>query len=108
MPRSIDWLKASLSVSVILLICQLLSVYWDSARSVIDARRWSQSVWFLVNVGALVLLMVVRFGPEIFQELKNSSQKRRVSNMQRQKVKEQQELRETLSRIKEARKRRFY
>jgi hypothetical protein len=61
----LDWLERLLVFATATLILQHYPAAWDEAVRASDFRRWSQATWFGLNIFALAIVLVWRFGPEL-------------------------------------------
>jgi len=78
---------------------------WDALVSAVDVRDWSRSVWIGLNIGIVLVLLGIRFGPELFD--RSRQPRRRVSHEceKHEKRLTAKEERELYERMREARKR---
>jgi len=98
------WLELLFFLAFLVLLLQ----FFPSLLAVLDARNWSRLTWFVFNAVAVVALVIVRFGPDLYASW---SQRRDSIAVERAKLKKQQELREqreTLERLQHGRARRIY
>ena len=102
-------LEAVLAAAILALIAQLILPY-VTVKSMIrlDVRYWPRWVWFLLNMAGVLMMLSVRFGPD----LKAEWNERRNANISKAakaaKSKEQQEHREQIERLKRGRKSRMW
>jgi hypothetical protein len=102
--RAFPWLEILLAIAIALLILQSI----PATTRTLNVTTWSGATWMSVNAGAILLLVIVRLGPDLINEL---YQRRSCQNARRdvqEKQKELKERRESLEQIKRARKRRLY
>lgn len=59
------WLEVLIAIAFMVLVFQLFPSFAMKLTEIVDMRYWSRLTWFLVNTGVMLLLVVVRFGPNI-------------------------------------------
>ena len=109
------WLELLLLLAVVGLLGQVFPGAATAVFSWLDIRQWSQLTWMLLNLFVVLLLVGVRFGPEIRekhaemarQRARAAARKREKRERERKKQ-ELKEQRKMLERIKEGRKRRVW
>jgi len=62
------WLELLLVLAVPALLFQLFPSLWSGTLWALDVRNWPRTVWFAGNVVVVVLLVAIRFGPELVQD----------------------------------------
>jgi hypothetical protein len=73
--KMIFWASIGLTALVCLVFIPLAPMIWMSVLrptlgaifSLLDVRGWSQRTWFVTNFVVLVLLLAVRYGPELLR-----------------------------------------
>jgi hypothetical protein len=63
--RGAAWLELLLVLAFVALVLQLLPSIPQRLLEALDFRYWSRWTWFVVNSGVLLLLLTVRFCPEL-------------------------------------------
>lgn len=63
-------------LAVVALVFQLFPTVPRSLVDVLDFRHWSRSIWFLTNIGVLLVLLFVRFGPDFIDSWRQRSKMR--------------------------------
>jgi hypothetical protein len=104
MRREFPLLETLLAIAIIALILQ---AFPETAR-VFDVTSWSRTMWMGVNASAILLLIGVRFAPDLVVNWHDRRVNRAAQNNTHDKQKELRERRESLEQIKRARKRRLY
>lgn len=79
-PLRIPWLELALAAAVIGLGLQFFPSASAAAWRAIDVRNWSRTTWFVINVLAILLLVAVRFAPDIRLAWKESRLQRKVNS----------------------------
>jgi hypothetical protein len=106
--RIFGTLELILMAAVVAMVFQLFPGLSRGLIWLADVRNWSRTAGLWVNVFVLVALFAARFGPRLVGDWRERRLRRHAeqetANAQR-KLKEQ---RQTLQRIKDARKRRLY
>lgn len=74
----------------------------------LDLRNWPRSVWFVVNVAVLLLLVAVRFGPQVIEDWYARRERLTSEHAKQEKQRELKEQREALERVKQAQRKRIY
>jgi hypothetical protein len=103
--RGVAWLEILLVLAVLALVFQVFPQLWFSTLWALDVRNWSRGVWFVLNIGVVLVLFGIRYAPEVNQEWKRRRGNRirhRTEDDEQRKLREERELYE---RMKEARKR---
>jgi hypothetical protein len=101
-------LEVALVVAVLALLFQVFPGAWFWMLSILDVRNWSRWAWLAANVGVVLALFVVRFGPEWYADWHERQERRKAEESKRAKERELREQREMFERLKEAQKRRVY
>ncbi len=84
--RGFAWLELLLVLAVLALLLQFFPSFFPHLVATLDVRMWSRGVWFGINMAVLLVLVAARFGPELWQNLKNNSWQQRNSRMVRKPV----------------------
>jgi uncharacterized protein YlxW (UPF0749 family) len=105
---SFGWLEASLLFSLVALIMQLFPSVWVAVLWAIDIRNWPRTRFFVLNAVVVVTLILVRFGPDLYEDWRERHIHRRKDRELQQKKLDMREQRKSLERQIEARKRRLY
>ena len=80
-PIRIPWLEMALASALAFLVLQLVPRAGAAALRTMDYRRWSSSIWLLLNVAIVLGLIAFRFRSafRIFKRRKQIRRKHRVS-----------------------------
>jgi hypothetical protein len=65
MLAKLPWLEVALVATSISLVLQLFPAVGTALLDLLDVRNWSRSTWFVVNLGFVGLLLIVRFTPTV-------------------------------------------
>lgn len=83
-PIRIPWLELGLAVACFAIVVQLVPVVRSVAESIVDFRKWSQIDWFLFNIFVLLVLITVRYRPELRTAIRQrQNRKNGASNLSR-------------------------
>jgi hypothetical protein len=63
--RGASWPELLMVVAAAVLLFQVFPEIPQTVVEALDFRRWSRPTWFFVNLGVVMLLLVVRFGPSV-------------------------------------------
>lgn len=66
--RGLPGLELALLASVVILLFQLLPLLASEWGRLADVRNWTRAGWMVVSVVILVVLIGIRFGPELYDE----------------------------------------
>lgn len=102
------WLELLLVLAVVALVFQLFPSLWNGTLWALDIRNWPRTVWFAGNLVVVLVLVAVRFGPDLYQEWQNRRERLAADREKREKQLQLKEQRETLERMEQARSRRIY
>lgn len=102
------WMELLLIVTVLVLVLQLFPAFSSATFWALNPRNWPRTAWFYLNLTAVLMLMLVRLAPQLYEDWKARKEER---VRKRQKVLELQELkqqRRALDKMKASRDRRIY
>jgi len=106
------WLELLLGLAAIALLFQFFPSLFQSLYQNlvwgIDLRNWSQLTFFLVNVGVVLALVSVRFGPGLVEDWRKRQKRMAEEHVKAEKAQGLKEQREIVERMKSAQKRRIY
>jgi len=102
------WFELVLFLTIVVLLIQIWSVYGIQILWAIDVRNWPSSVIFSVNILFVLVLALIRFGPDLLIQLRERRQRIANERETTSRVLRLREDRETLERLRESRKRRIY
>lgn len=102
------WLELLLALALIALVLQLLPQIRDIVLWAIDVRNWPRTVWFAVNLLVVLVLLGVRFGPQLVDDWRQRRERLTSEHTKQEKQREYKEQREALERMKQAKRRRMY
>ena len=57
-----------LLLAIVALVFQLIPSLWAGLVSIANVRNWSRGTWMLVNVAIVLILLGIRFGPELYTD----------------------------------------
>lgn len=106
--RAIGRLELLLALSVTVLLFELYPSLWLNILWAVDIRNWSRGIWLFVNAGAIVILIGSRFGPELYDKLRQRGERLAADREKHAKLRATIEQRQLLERVREAQKRRVY
>lgn len=101
-------LEALLVLATLAFLFQVFPSLWFALVWALDVRNWSGEVWLTLNVGVVVALFGLRFGPGLHSEWREWRAKLAIEREKLQKEKALKEQREMLERLKAGRARRLY
>jgi len=102
------WLELLLGLAAIALLFQLFPAILAKLLGVVDLRNWSQLTFFLVNIGVVLALIGVRFGPDWVEDWQERRQQVAKDYIKAEKAKKLKEQREAVERMETSRSRRMY
>lgn len=106
--RCIGWLE----LSVLLVLFALLFQIWPSLGAyvlwVMDIDNWSSSAKFVVNLVFVLLLLVVRFGPDLLHSWRERRSRIASEQAVTAKATKMKKEREAIERMQQSRRRRMY
>lgn len=102
------WLECLFAIAVLVLAVQLLPGLWRVLLRTVDVRSWSRTMWFAMNIVVLVLLLAIRFSPQLVNDWRTRKLRLTAEQTREQKQQEVKEQRDTLERMKQAQRRRIY
>jgi hypothetical protein len=91
-----------------MLVFQLFPSWGPSLRRLLDMRQWPKAAWVGLNVAIVMILCLMRFGPEFVSTIKSRRLNSRLSHDALEAKHKQEEQRALLRRMQEGRKRRIY
>lgn len=65
-PLHIPWLPIVLALAIVFLALQLIPSIGNAVWRTLDVAHWSRSGWVLFNIFVLLVLIAVRFSPNLF------------------------------------------
>ena len=71
------WLEMLIALAVLSLVLQLAPSLRASLIHAIDVRNWSSVAWFAVNAVFLLILCLIKYGPDYWADMRDRSGKRR-------------------------------
>ncbi len=97
-----------MALAALALLFQIFPSLWAGTLWALDIRNWPRTVWFAGNLVVVVLLVAIRFGPDLYQDWRQRKERRAAERVEMQKRQALKEQRETLERMQQARSRRIY
>ncbi len=97
-------METLLGLAVLALLLQLFPSVGREVLAALDPRNWPRTVWFAANVVVLLVLVAVRFGPQLAADWRK--QQHGIGDEKARQEKQQQ--RKALERMQEAKRRRIY
>jgi prepilin-type N-terminal cleavage/methylation domain-containing protein len=101
-------LELLLALAVLTLILQIFPDAGRLALWSLDVRNWPRTIWFVGNVGVLLLLIALRFGPQLRDDWRTRRSRLTSEIAEKHRKQELKEQRDTLERLKQAQRRRIY
>lgn len=99
------WLELLLLLAMLALVLQLMPGAW---QSLLDFRRWPRIAWIALNASIVLLLVGVRFGPDLVNNWRQQRAQKVAKHASSEKQEEMKRQRESLEQMRQARKRRIY
>jgi hypothetical protein len=102
------WTELLLALAVLALVFQLIPFHWMGLLWAIDVRNWPRSVWIVATWMVLLFLVVIRFGPDVYEDWQQRRARllnKRAKEENRRRLKEEHK---RLALMKDAMKRRVY
>jgi len=62
----VPWLEAILAATIGILILQVIPSTAAWVGGLINVRNWSRLTWLMVNIYGVLILIAIRFGPEVY------------------------------------------
>ena len=106
--NGIAWLELLLLLAVMILLIQMWPAFGSRILWGIDVRNWSSSERFMANVAFVLVLVAIRFGPDLLNQWRERRQRIASERAKAGKALKMKEEREALERMQESRKRRIY
>lgn len=104
--RGFAWLELLFLLALILLVLQLVPSFGSAVIWALYPWNWPRTVWFVVNVVVVIVLLGVRFGPDLTAQWRERGQRLRSERAQLEKSRELKQQREAIERLQENRRRR--
>jgi hypothetical protein len=101
-------LEVLLIAAVVTLLLQLFPAAARTLLWMLDVRNWPRTVWLWLNVGVVLVLFGIRFGPALVRDWRGRQARLQAEHQDKQRQKDQREHREMIGRLKEGRRRRLY
>ena len=92
-------------LALVVLLLQMFPSLWGALALAIDVRNWSSGTWMSVNLGIIVLLFGIQFGPVLHTKWREHRTRQAIERDKQDKQRTVNEQRETFERLREARKR---
>ncbi len=102
------WVELLLSLAILVLVLQLFPRAGRTLLWTLDVRNWPRTVWIAANVVVLMLLVSMRFGPQLIEDWRMRQQRLTDEHSKDKKQKDMKEQREALERMQQAKRRRIY
>ena len=102
------WLELLLVLAILALFFQFFPSLWTGALWALDPRHWPRTVWFAANGAVLLVLVAIRFAPDLYHDWRAWHGRLAADHLKSQKQQELKEQREMLERMQEARKRQVF
>lgn len=100
-------LDVLLVLAFVILILQLWPSFGVDLLRRLDARSWSRTTWFMVNLGILGVLLTIRYSPQMLIDWHDWRKQRVVRQQKAEAKRRAKKEREAIERIIEGRKRRI-
>lgn len=75
-PLGFGRLELLLVLAFLALLFQVFPALWLGLLWALDVRNWPREVWLAINVGVVLALFAIRFGPELAAGRRSSPSKR--------------------------------
>lgn len=102
------WLELLLVLAAVVLLIQIWPAFGNRILRGIDIRNWSSSVKFVANVLIVLVLIGIRFGPELLSQWRERRLRIACERAKADKALIMKKRREALERMQESRKRRIF
>ena len=102
------WLELLLALAFVALLWQFFPRVFIKALSYLDVRDWTRPVCFFLNLLVVIVLLSVRFGPDLVRDWKERKKQRTIDRANTQKKEEIKQQQEAVKRMKEGQSRRRY
>lgn len=106
--RRVGWLELLLAAASVLLVLQIFPAIGVATLWALNPRNWPRTTWFLMNFLVVLLLIIIRFGPDLYYDWKTGLQERSKKRRKELDTKEAKEQRRILEEAKGSRRRRIY
>ena len=106
--RGFAWLEFLLIVTAITLLLQIWPGFGSMLLFAVDVRNWTRGVWFTANSLIVLLLIGIRFGPNILNDWRNRREEAAAEKARLAKAIKKKQEKEALQRLQESRSRRIY
>lgn len=103
--RGFAWLELLLALTLLALLFRFFPSLLPDVLATLDVRNWSRSVWMTLNVGVVLVLFGIQFGPELCADWRRRRVRVSGNDKKREKQLTMKEERELYERMREARKR---
>lgn len=97
-------LELLLAIAIAALLIQCFPVLWP----LLDVRNWSRTIWFVANLVVLLVLLTVRFLPNMLEDLREMRIQRTTDRAKAEKARILKEQKEATERLQRSRSRRLY
>ncbi len=102
------WLELLLALAMLALVLQLFPRAGQTLVWMLDVRNWPRTVWFGANLIVLLVLVAVRFGPQLVEEWRERRERLSSEHTKEEKQREIRAQREALERMQQAKRKRIY
>ncbi len=102
------WLELLLGLAAIFLLLQMFPSLFQKLIWAVDLRNWSQLTFFLANIGVVLFLVSVRFGPSLAEDWRKRKERLTKEHAKAEKSQELKKQKEIVERMKAGRRRRIY
>ena len=103
--RGLARIELLLALAAVALLFQLFPPLWPTLRGAVDVRNWPRTVWISLNVGVMLALFGIRYGPSLYDEWQAHRARQRIERDKQVMQRKVNEQREVIERLREARKR---
>ncbi len=101
-------LELLLALAVLALVLQMFPRAGKTVLWMLDVRNWPRTVWFGANLVVLLVLVGVRFGPQVVEDWRTRRERLASEHARHEKEREIRAQREALERMQEAKRKRIY
>ena len=106
--RGVAWLELLLLLAALALLLQLWPALGAQFLRALDIRNWSSSIKFLANLGFVLVLVGIRFGPDFLRDWRERRVRITAERAITDKAVKLKAEREAIERMQQSRRRRMY
>ena len=103
--RGFAWIELLFALAIIAFLFQLFPLLRRALVGAADVQNWSRAVWVSLNVGMMLVLLGIRFGPSRYDDWRGRRARQAIERERQEKQRLANKQRELFERLREARKR---